>query len=187
MVWKRPPGLPRLVLQLTGLLAPVVLLTACPSPAPEDGETDATEARASVDPAAEREALMEADRAFSQVFAEEGVDGWVSFFDKKGIQMPGGTAAAWGREEVERLARRLFDAPTFTSLSWEPVYAQVAAAGDLGFTLGNYLAKGTDEEGQEIGRRGNYVTIWRKQEDGSWKVAFDTGNPGPPLVVPAGW
>ena len=181
MIWKRLPGLTPLVL----------LLTACPPPAPEHGDTDAMAARATVDLAAEREALMEVDREFSQVFAEEGVDGWVSFFDEKGIQMPAGAATAWGREEVERLARRLFDAPNFTSMSWEPVYAQVAAAGDssgdLGYTLGNYIARGIDAEGQEVAQRGNYVTIWRKQEDGSWKVALDTGNAGPPLQVPAGW
>ena len=27
---------------------------------------------------------------------------------------------------------------------------------------------------------GNYVTIWRRQGDGSWKVAVDIGNADPP-------
>lgn len=177
MVWKR----------LAGLTALVLLVTACAFTVSKDGETDGTEARATVDPAAERAALMDADREFAQAFAERGVEGWVSFFDDKGIQLPGGTAAAWGREEIEELAGRLFAAPNFTSLTWEPVYAQVAAAGDLGYTLGTYEATGTGEEGEELTQQGNYVTIWRKQEDGSWKVAFDTGNPGPPLRVPPGW
>lgn len=177
MVWKR----------LAGLTALGLVVTACAFTVSDDGATDATDAGAPVDPAAERAALMEADRAFARTFAERGVEGWVSSFDEKGIQMPGGSAAAWGREEVEELAGRLFTAPNFTSLSWEPVYAQVAAAGDLGYTVGSYEATGTGEEGEQLTQRGNYVTIWRKQTDGSWKVVFDTGNPGPPLRVPAGW
>lgn len=172
--------------RLSALTALVLLLTACPSP-PGNGDTGATHARTAVDRTAEREALLEADREFARAFAERGVEGWVSFFDEKGVQMPGGATAAWGREEVESLARRLFDAPNFTALSWEPVHARVAASGDLGYTLGNYRATGTGEEGEEITQQGNYVTIWRKQEDGSWKVVVDTGNPAPPLRVPAGW
>lgn len=173
--------------RLSALTALVLLLTACPSPAPENGDTDLTEARTAVDRTAAREALLEADREFARVFAERGAEGWASFFDEQGVQMPGGGTAAWGRQEVEALARRLFDAPNFTALSWEPVYARVAAAGDLGYTLGNYEATGTGKEGEEITQRGNYVTIWRKQEDGSWRVVVDIGNPAPPLRVPAGW
>ena len=29
-------------------------------------------------------------------------------------------------------------------------------------------------------RRGEYLTVWRKQRDGSWKVIFDTGSTLPP-------
>jgi ketosteroid isomerase-like protein len=173
MVWKR----------LLALTALVVMFTACPSPAPEGGSA---ERRATVDPAA-RQALMDADRAFAKAFADRGVEGWVSYFDEKGVQMPGGAEAAWGHDQIEALARRMFAPPNFTSLSWEPVYAQVAASADLGYTLGTYVAKGTNEDGEELVQRGNYLTVWRKQEDGSWKVAVDTGNPGPPLRVPEGW
>jgi len=34
-------------------------------------------------------------------------------------------------------------------------------------------------------RRGKYITIWRKQADGRWKVAADLGNQGP-LAPPSG-
>lgn len=130
---------------------------------------------------------MQADRDFARAFAERGIEGWVSFFDEMGIQMPGGMPTAWGREEVEKTSRQLFDTPNFTALSWEPVYAVVAEAGDLGYTLGDYVAEGLDAEGQTVTQQGNYVTIWRKQADDSWKVVFDTGNVGPPLQVPNEW
>lgn len=174
------PGVLGLALSLSLTAA---LTGSCASPAPE-GPSGEGSAR---DLAAEREALLQADRDFASAFAEHGVEGWISSFDERGIQMPGGLPTAWGRDEVEATARQLFESPIFESLTWEPVYAVAAEAGDLGYTVGNYTARGTDAEGEQVIQDGNYVTIWRKQEDGTWKVALDTGNPGPPMRVPAGW
>ena len=58
------------------------------------------------------------------------------------------------------------DAPG-PKLEWWPVWAGIAASGDLGFTTGPYAVNGT--------RRGHYVTIWKKQADGSWKWVYDGG------------
>ena len=30
---------------------------------------------------------------------------------------------------------------------------------------------------------GNYMTVWEKQPDGTWKVLFDTGDPDPPATA----
>jgi len=54
-------------------------------------------------------------------------------------------------------------------LEWWPVWAGIAASGDLGFTTGPYAVEGT--------RRGHYFTIWKKQADGSWKWLYDGGPP----------
>ena len=37
----------------------------------------------------------------------------------------------------------------------------------------------SDAEGNRDVTRGRYVTVWRKQADGSWKVALDLGNTEP--------
>lgn len=182
---------PKVLTKPTPVLAAlclVVVLACSPSGRDDAGpEVSSTPADSAAKLTAERGALMQADRDFARAFADRGVEGWVSFFDERGIQMPGGMAAAWGRAEVETLAGQLFEGPHFSALTWEPVYAQVAASGDLGFTVGNYRAEGTNEEGETVVQEGNYVTIWHRQADGSWKVALDTGNPGPPLRVPSEW
>lgn len=54
-----------------------------------------------------------------------------------------------------------------THLVWWPLYAGIAKSGDLGFTTGPYAL---DDE-----RRGHYFTIWKKQDDGSWKWVLDAG------------
>jgi len=71
-------------------------------------------------------------------------------------------------------------------LTWEPVFADVSRAGDLGYTTGpwEFRKNGPDDK---VVAQGNYVTIWKKQSDGAWKAVLDTGisNP-PPTAKPAG-
>lgn len=64
-------------------------------------------------------------------------------------------------------------------LVWWPIYADAARSGDLGYTTGPYefRQKGPDDKAVFTG---NYMTIWRKQADGSWKVAIDFGISNPP-------
>jgi len=61
-------------------------------------------------------------------------------------------------------------------LTWEPLFADVSASGDLGYTYGLFTSHTTS--GDLLGR-GKYVTIWKKQADGTWKYMLDGGNEGP--------
>ena len=61
------------------------------------------------------------------------------------------------------------------TLTWEPLKAEVAGSGELGYTWGNWKYVSTDTT-----YYGNYFTIWKKQDDGRWKVALDGGNSTPP-------
>ena len=63
------------------------------------------------------------------------------------------------------------------SLRWSPLRADIAASGDLGWTTGSWVFRATDPEGEPVETRGRYVSIWRRQQDGSWKVVMDLGNP----------
>jgi ketosteroid isomerase-like protein len=65
------------------------------------------------------------------------------------------------------------------SLSWQPVYASVAASRDLGFTIGEYTSTGRGPTGAAVQRFGKYLTIWRLQGDGTWKFVVDGGNGTP--------
>jgi ketosteroid isomerase-like protein len=35
------------------------------------------------------------------------------------------------------------------------------------------------KDGKQVVRTGDYVTVWQKEKDGSWKIAFDTGDRDP--------
>jgi ketosteroid isomerase-like protein len=71
-------------------------------------------------------------------------------------------------------------------LAWQPAFARVAASGDLGFTTGPWEFKNDKSDTTPVGY-GHFVTIWKKQADGSWKFAVDLGishpESGGPLKV----
>ena len=124
-------------------------------------------------PPADPEALMEADRAFAAAVAEGGAEAWVSWFAEDGAQIQPGVGEVRGRDALRELMAGLDD-PTFT-LRWEPRRADVAASGDLGWTTGDFVSEGVGPAGEPRRGQGRYVSIWRRQADGSWKVVLDVG------------
>ncbi len=161
---KLPVLLIVLVLLISGLS--VMVLNERPQISPAKG----------IDMAKEIEALMQADRDFDLATAKQGVEGWVSFFAKDGSMVR--SRLVTGHDAIREVMTPFFADPA-TSLRWTPVYATVAASGDLGYTHGTYVLKGTDAENNPVVLYGRYVSIWKK-ENGRWRVAIDLGTPGQP-------
>jgi ketosteroid isomerase-like protein len=63
--------------------------------------------------------------------------------------------------------------PDIAGLTWRPNAAFIARPGELGYTYDIWTLASKDTTLQ-----GTYVTIWRKQHDGSWKFVLDTGQNG---------
>ncbi len=66
------------------------------------------------------------------------------------------------------------------SLSWKPLFAAISRSADLGYTTGPAEWRKTREDEKPFGY-GQFVSVWRKQKDGTWKVVLDLGSelPGP--------
>jgi hypothetical protein len=109
--------------------------------------------------------LEQADLAFAKDTAARGIEGWVAAFDAKGAQM-GNSGRVEGHDAIRELMGPLL---AKTKVEWAPIAS--SKRGDLGWTVGK--ATFTGEESW----RSTYVTIWKQQTDGSWKVLFDTGRP----------
>jgi ketosteroid isomerase-like protein len=120
--------------------------------------------------------MLEADRTFNDVTARDGADGWVSFFAEDGRMMvPGGQIQ--GLEAIRgAITSGLSDGGTLT---WDPEWGEVAESGDLGFTVGRYESRPPGSDDPDAVSPGQYVTIWRKDVSGAWKVLLDIGAPDP--------
>src|ERR1019366_8506261 len=53
---------------------------------------------------------------------------------------------------------------------------KVEVSGDLAYTQGTYSMTMTDQKGIPATDKGKYLTVWKKQADGSWKVIEDMFN-----------
>lgn len=124
------------------------------------------------------EDLKAADRAFVADVARAGTAAWLRWFDPHGAQLVPG-AIVRGDSARRTLMSTLLDDPKL-KLVWEPDTAVVAASGDIGYTIGRSQVRETHPDGSVTVRSsGRYLTIWRRQPDGSWKVELDTGNSDP--------
>jgi len=59
------------------------------------------------------------------------------------------------------------------TLTWSPDFVEVSKSGDLGYTYGTYHYTYKDSIGEEHVDTGIFHTVWKRQEDGSWKYVWD--------------
>jgi ketosteroid isomerase-like protein len=119
--------------------------------------------------------LLERDREFGRVTAAKGFEGFLSFFAPEGVSLPAKGPALTGPEQMRKQNAKTWSQPGF-SLRWTPMKAEMARSGDMGYTWGTYEASVTGKDGRPEVQTGKYVTIWRKQPNGEWKVILDMGN-----------
>jgi ketosteroid isomerase-like protein len=131
----------------------------------------------------DRRALMAVDRGFSEKVATEGFRVMEDFYDEDAVYMPSFAPSVEGRDKILDFYRPYYDSKAM-KLAWTPSRAEVSRSRDLGWTIGTYEFTRTDDLGATVVRRGRYVTIWKKQSDGSWKAVLDSGSPDEHLVAP---
>jgi ketosteroid isomerase-like protein len=129
--------------------------------------------------AAERAQILKADTDFARAVADRNREAFLSFLADVTTFNGGAPGELRGREAVWEGWRAFFaaDGPV---LSWAPTSGEVVGAGDLGYTTGRATTRLKGPDGAPIERHSEYLTVWRRQADGTWKVIFDTGSTLPP-------
>lgn len=61
-------------------------------------------------------------------------------------------------------------------LEWQANFVELSAAKDLAYTIGNYQFY-WEKVQEKPSETGNFLSIWKQQENGQWKVILDFGNP----------
>jgi ketosteroid isomerase-like protein len=132
-----------------------------------------------------RQAILKADKEFNRAVKDKDLEAFRDRVTEDALFF--GSALNHGREAVARAWAPFFEPGAKSSLTWEPVRAEVAASGDLGYTVGDYVLRTLGEDGAVAEKTGAYVTVWRKGGDGKWRAALDIGTvPGSaPIEVPS--
>jgi ketosteroid isomerase-like protein len=122
------------------------------------------------------EELIKADKKFSEKSIKEGIaSAFIAYADEDVILMRDKQFPIIGKKGLEEYYSKVKKGNA--KLEWTPVKAVIANSGELGYTFGNWIYTAKDTV------YGSYVTIWKKQKDGSWKFILDGGNTTPPPVA----
>ena len=60
------------------------------------------------------------------------------------------------------------------------MFTDVSDDGTLGYNWGRYEWRSPGADGKERVRTGFFLTIWKRQPDGSWRYVMDNGAPDKP-------
>jgi len=111
--------------------------------------------------------LVEAERAFAAASLAKGTRAaFLEFLAEDSTLFRPGPVP--GRKWIEE-----HPAPS-TLLTWEPTFADVAQSGDLGYTTGPWEIRPSSPNDKPTAY-GHFVSVWKRQTDGVWKVVVDLG------------
>ncbi len=121
--------------------------------------------------------ILQLDREFSRTFNAAPLatraDQWMSYFAENAT-VPSAKPLA-GKQALTDHYKQVFADPDL-KLSWVPSKGEVFPGGKMGYTVGKYTARFKEKDGKAMEQTGTYITVWKKQEDGSWKIVADTGS-----------
>jgi ketosteroid isomerase-like protein len=154
--------------------SPVVLMLVALAALPLFPVTAAT-----VNRQAALDSLVAAEKAFAKAAAEKGTrEAFLQYLADESVVLAPDPVP--GKETWK--ARP--DPHNF--LSWYPVRAEISQAGDLGWDTGPWQLRPKGKNDKTV-LHGFFVSVWRKQADGTFKVEYDggTNNAAPPADLTA--
>lgn len=117
------------------------------------------------------QAMVETERAFAKMSEDQGTrPAFVAFIADDGILFR--PRAVQGKQWFAE--HPLPQSDKRPLLSWYPAVAGVARAGDLGYTTGPWEFKADIHDAKPVAW-GHFLTVWKRQPDGSWRFAIDLG------------
>jgi ketosteroid isomerase-like protein len=120
--------------------------------------------------------LYDLEAKFAADTAKGGGKSFGTWFAPDAVTLANGAAPVVGHDAIAASATWT---PESYQLRWTPEGARMGPEGDMGFTWGHYEGDSKDAQGNPMKKTGRYMTVWKRQPDGTWKVELDASNDGP--------
>lgn len=150
---------------LLGAVAAAVLVTGCQK-----------QADSASDPAAVTKAIKADEKKWNDDFKSKNLEGLLSHYSDDAFFVAPGVTANGSTEIRKAYADALSDnyfEVTFAS-------DKIDASGDLAYARGHFSEKYQDRKSLKIiSDSGSYLTVYKKQDDGSWKAIEDVAAADP--------
>ena len=113
---------------------------------------------------------------YSKYMNEGNVYDWLDLWDANGVQLAPGDPAFEGIAAITKSITAQHATSDFEE--FKIMNEEVEVHGDLGFARGNYSFAATPKDGGDrMQFKGKYLTIFKRQDDGSWLIYRDCFNP----------
>jgi uncharacterized protein (TIGR02246 family) len=146
---------------LAGVLALAAGCSQAPAPMPPDNR------------AADEQAVKDMETAWAKAGQAKDADAFTGFYADDAMVMVSGAPVMSGKENIHTALKAMFADPNY-ALSFQATKVSASKGGDLVYSYGTYRETVTNPKTKkaETGT-GNYMTVYRKQADGSWKAVAD--------------
>jgi uncharacterized protein (TIGR02246 family) len=145
---------------VTGLL----LLAGCNTAPP---------AAPAVDLTAEQSKIRDIESGWVKEAAAKDVEKSVAHYTDDAVLMMPGAPAAKGKDAIHAAWKGLLEDPN-VKLDFSADRVEMSAGGDLATTRGSYTMTVTNPKTKKpVEDKGSYMTVYKKQADGAWKVIED--------------
>ena len=145
---------------LLGVVAFALLATGCNKQA----------AAGASDPAAVQTAIKADEKKWNEDFKAKNLEGLLSHYADDAYLAAGGPAANGSTD----IRKQYTDALSDNYFSVEFASDKIDVSGDLAYSRGHFTEKHQDRKsGNVVTETGSYLTVYKKQPDGSWKAVED--------------
>jgi ketosteroid isomerase-like protein len=119
-----------------------------------------------------RQEVICAETGFSRAAEARDREAFLSFVDPDARFIT--SRVARGREEIGEAWSSALE-PGGPAMRWRPEVVEVTNDGNLAISRGPWRSTSLDESGNVIETWGHFISTWRRNQDGEWRVLFDTG------------
>jgi uncharacterized protein (TIGR02246 family) len=136
-------------------------------------------AAANADPAAVQNAIKADEKNWNAQFKARDLEGLVGHYADDAFFVGSGVPGASGSTAIRKVyADGLAD--HYFGVSFASDKIDVASSGDLAYARGHFSEKYQDPTSKQIvSESGTYITVYKKQADGSWKAVEDIATADP--------
>ena len=136
--------------------------------------------------AADEQAIRDGETAWVKDFASKDVEKVAAHYANDAASMIPNLPLMSGKDAIRAGLKVEFADPN-SNLEFHPTKIEISKGSDLAYSQGTFSYTGTDPKTKKIVMdKGNYVEVYKKQTDGTWKVEEDIAtDEAPPAPVKA--
>jgi uncharacterized protein (TIGR02246 family) len=141
--------------------------------------------RRHADVAAVKQQLATEEAAWNQAFHAKNLDALVAPYASDAVFVLPGLPVQVGTAAIRKAYAEALKDPNF-DVSFVADRVEVARSGELALTQGHFTMKGSDAKTKQAATTatGVYLTVYKKQPDGTWKAIQDWAAANPPTAEP---